>query len=504
LQASAHHVLSKRTPLRICLATSELTPLAKTGGLADVCSALSAYLHRAGHDVRVLLPRYSIIDSQGLDIVPVDYLQRIPMRIGEREGHFSIDTVQLPGSSLGIYLVRCPELYDRDGIYTSAADEYLRFILLSRAAIEMCQHMGFAPDVFHCHDWHTGLIPLYLKSTYAWDRLFANTRSVLTIHNIGYQGVFNASILSDLGLDGAHHMLHQDDLGLGRINFLKTGVLHAHLLTTVSPTYAREIQGEEYGMGLQDLLRSRSDTLVGILNGVDYREWNPETDPLIPARYSRTRLAGKGVCKRELMKDLGLAGGVSQPVIGMVTRLTAQKGIDLIRKVLPPLLQRRSFALAVLGSGEARYERFFSWLQENYSDRVCFYRGFNNKLAHWIEAGSDMFLMTSRFEPCGLNQMYSRIYGTVPIVRRTGGLADTVELWDPDTRKGSGVVFDHPTPDAVRWALETALDLYEDTPAWKELVKNAMDCDFSWDTQVPRYLDAYARARAGSRTEARS
>jgi starch synthase len=483
--------LSKKTPLKICLATSELTPLAKTGGLADVCSALAAYLHRAGHDVRVVLPRYSIIDSQGLDIVPVDYLQHIPMRIGAREGHFSIDTVQLPGTTLGIYLVRCPELYDRAGIYTAEADEYLRFVLLSRAAVEMCQHMGFAPDIFHCHDWHTSLIPLYLKTTYAWDRLFANARSVLTIHNIGYQGVFNASVLPDLYLDGAHHMLYQDDLGLGRINFLKTGILHAQLLTTVSPTYAREIQGEEYGMGLQELLRARGDTLVGILNGVDYREWNPETDPLIPARYSRTRLAGKGVCKRELMKDLALAGGASQPVIGMVTRLTAQKGIDLLQKVLPPLMQRRSFALAVLGSGEARYERFFAWLQDHYRDRVCFYRGFNNKLAHWIEAGSDMFLMPSRFEPCGLNQMYSLRYGTVPIVRETGGLADSVRLYDPRTREGDGIVFRDYHEAGLEWALNAALDLFQNEPIWHRIMQNGMAKDLSWERQGSRYVELF-------------
>jgi starch synthase len=288
-------------------------------------------------------------------------------------------------------------------------------------------------------------------------------------------------------------MLHQDDLGLGRINFLKTGVLHAHLLTTVSPTYAREIQGEEYGMGLQDLLRSRNDTLVGILNGVDYREWNPETDPLIPARYSRTRLAGKGVCKRELMKDLGLAGGVSQPVIGMVTRLTAQKGIDLIRKVLPPLLQRRSFALAVLGSGEARYERFFSWLQENYCDRVCFYRGFNNELAHRIEAGSDMFLMPSRFEPCGLNQMYSLRYGTVPIVRETGGLADSVRLYDPRTREGDGILFRDYNEAGLDWALNAALDLFQDQPVWHRIMQNGMAKDLSWERQGSVYVDLFRR-----------
>jgi starch synthase len=490
--------LAKKTPLKICLATSELSPLAKTGGLADVCAALSAFLQRDGHDVRVLLPRYSSIDESRLDIVPVDYLQQIPIQLGSRSGHYSIDTVHVPGSGVQIYLLRCPDLYDRPGIYTSGADEHLRFILLSRAAIEMCQHMGFAPDVFHCHDWHAALIPLYLKSRYAWDRLFANTRSVLTIHNIGYQGVVNASVLPDLGLDGAEHELHQEDLGLGRINFLKTGILHADLVTTVSPTYAREIQGDEYGMGLQDLLRARSESLVGVLNGVDYDEWNPRTDPLIPANYSRGKLTGKATCKLELMKDLELAGGVEQPLIGMVTRLTAQKGIDLIQKVLPPLLQKRSFALAVLGSGEPRYERFFNWLQQNHRDRVCFYRGFSNRLAHWIEAGSDMFLMPSRFEPCGLNQMYSLRYGTVPIVRETGGLADSVQLYDPVTRKGDGIVFRDYNEIGLDWAINAALDLFEDKLAWKAAMQNGMAKDLSWDRQAKIYVDLFRRLRGST------
>jgi starch synthase len=490
--------LAKRTPLRICLATSELSPLAKTGGLADVCAALSAFLHRDGHDVRVLLPRYSAIDESRLEIVPVDFLQRIPIRLGSRAGHYSIDTVQLPGSGAQVYLLHCPDLYDRPGIYTSGADEHLRFVLLSRAAIEMCQHMSFAPDIFHCHDWHTALIPLYLKSTYAWDRLFANTRSILTIHNIGYQGVVNSSVLPGLGLEAAEHELHQEDLLLGRINFLKTGILHADFLTTVSPTYAREIQGEEYGMGLQDLLRARSDTLVGILNGVDYDEWSPDTDPLIPANYSRTKLGGKTACKLELMTDLELAGGAEVPLIGMVTRLTAQKGIDLLQKVLPPLMHKRSFALAVLGSGEARYERFFSWLQERYRDRVAFYRGFNNRLAHWIEAGSDMFLMPSRFEPCGLNQMYSLRYGAVPIVRETGGLADSVQLYDPESRKGDGIVFRDYNEAGLEWAINAALDLYADRRTWQIVMRNGMAKDLSWKRQGKIYVDLFRRLNGGA------
>ncbi|MEX0708767.1 MAG: glycogen synthase GlgA [Woeseia sp.] len=483
---------AKRT-LKICLASAEVTPLAKTGGLADVAAALSAYLHQAGHDVRVLMPYYSSIDTSGLEIQPVDFLQRLPMRIAHREGHFSIDRTTLPGTDLPIYLLRCPELYDRPGIYTTDDDEHLRFILLSRAAIEMCQHMGFAPDIFHCHDWHTSLIPLYLKTGYAWDRLFAATRSVLTIHNIGYQGMFPAGILDDIGLSDHAGQFHQEDLAAGVINFLKTGVLHADVLTTVSPTYAREIQGSEYGMGLDDLLRQRSDTLFGILNGVDYDEWDPETDPLIPANFTARDLDGKLDCKRALMADLELGGYPARPLIGIVTRFASQKGIDLMERVLPALLKRRDFALAVLGSGEKRYERFFGQLQHHYRDRVCYYRGFNNKLAHWIEAGSDMFLMPSRYEPCGLNQMYSLKYGTVPIVRQTGGLADSVELVNPKAGTGTGIVFRDYNDEGLRWAIETALDLYEDKKTWRTIMKNGMARDFSWTKQGAQYVDLFRR-----------
>jgi starch synthase len=480
-------------PLKICLATAEFDPLAKTGGLADVCAALSVFFRDNGHEVRVLMPRYSPLDASSAEIVPVEHLQDLSLRFGPREIVYSIDTITLPRSSLPVYLLRCDEFYDRDTIYTTDADEHLRFTLLSRAAIEMCQRSGFAPDIFHCHDWHAALIPLFLKSIYAWDRLFSATRSVLTIHNIGYQGIFDAAVLGDLGLDLAAHDLHQEDLAQGRINFLKTGLLHADLLTTVSPTYAGEIQGEEQGMGMQDILRDRRESLVGILNGVDYAEWNPETDPLIPRNYSRGNLRGKQACKRELMQETGLTIDVSVPLIGMVTRLASQKGIDLIRTTMPGLLGERDFTLVVLGSGEPQYEQFFDELQGSFPGRVSFHRGYNNGLAHRIEAGSDLFLMPSHYEPCGLNQMYSLRYGTVPIVRRTGGLADSVDHYDPGTKSGDGVVFDDYTDAGLRGAMETALDLYEDKAAWKHIVQNGMARNFSWEQQGARYVELFRR-----------
>lgn len=437
------------------------------------------------------MPFYSSMDTSKIDIQPVAYLQNIAIQIGHRHGHFSIDTGVLPGTRLAIYLLRCPDLYDRDSIYTSGDDEHLRFILLSRAAIEMCQHMGFSPDIFHCHDWHTALIPLLLKSVYKWDGLFSNSRSVLTIHNIGYQGVFGAGILPDLGLGDKAGLLHQDDLNKGRINFLKTGVLHADFLTTVSPTYAMEIQSDEYGMGLQGLLRQRSDSLVGILNGVDYGEWNPAKDPLIPHSYNARSLKGKALCKAELQKELGLQIEPDRPLIGIVTRLTSQKGIDLIRNVLPVLLKRRDFSVAALGSGDEQYEQFFHWLQGQFQGRVCFYRGYSEKLAHRIEAASDIFLMPSLYEPCGLNQMYSLKYGTVPIVRETGGLADSVEQINPAARTGTGVVFRDYNETGLNWAINTALDLYQDKPLWRQIIRNGMAKDYSWNKQGELYVKLF-------------
>ena len=485
--------MANKKKLNICLATAEFAPLAKTGGLADVSAALSAYLHTAGHDVRVVMPFYSTLNRGELKFDPVDNFQNLTVSIGPWDVEYSIYRTVLPTSGLPVYLLRCPALYERDGLYTSGKDEHLRFLLLSRAAIELCQHMQFAPDIFHCHDWHTSLIPMYLKTNYSWDKLFAKTKSVLTIHNIGYQGMFPADILADMTLGPHVGHLHQDDLAKGVINFLKTGLLYADLLTTVSPTYAREIQGAEYGMGLDDILRNRSNALVGILNGVDDEEWNPETDKLIPRKYSVRNLAGKKFCKKELLKELGLDTNPERPVIGVVSRMADQKGFDLMQQALPALLSQRDFSLAILGSGDPNLEGFFDSLHRRIPDRVSYYRGFNNKLAHWIEAGADMFLMPSKYEPCGLNQMYSLKYGTVPIVRETGGLADSVQQVDAGEGSGTGILFRNYDETGLSWAVNTALDLYKDKPLWKNIMRNGMAMDFSWQQQGEQYVDIFRK-----------
>ena len=473
--------------LKICLAASELAPYAKTGGLADASAALAAYFSEQGHDLRLLMPMYASIDESALEISTVPELRGMEMQIGGQTIAYDIVRVSSEAFPTPIYMLKCPALFHGKSLY-GGYDEHVRFAVLSRASIEMCQRLKFAPDIFHVHDWHTALVPVYLKSVYGWDTLFENTRTVLTIHNIGYQGVFGNDVLADIGLESSTDMLDAEDLYYGRVNFMKAGVMHADLLTTVSPSYAREILDPEYGMGLEHVLRARHGSLVGILNGVDYGEWNPETDGLITANYSAANLAGKEENKKALLEEMGLEYEMERPLVGMVTRLTYQKGIELVQQVLPGLMRSRDFSLVALGSGEYEYEQFFEGLLKEFPGRVGFYRGFNNGLAHRIEAGSDLFMMPSRYEPCGLNQMYSLRYGTVPLVRATGGLADSVQHFDPKTGQGTGIVFHDFDPNGLKWAMNTALDLYANRHAWKQLVHNGMKADFSWTEQGAKYI----------------
>ncbi len=480
-------------PLKICFVAAEVAPFAKTGGLGDVSAALPRTLHRLGHDVRLFLPFYSRIDRQKHRILPVEFLRDIPLELGGRRYRFSVYTTEMPRSSLPLYLIHCPALFDRPEMYGGGVHEAIRFALLTRAAIECCQRMGVAVDVFHANDWHTALLPLYLKTHYQWDQLFARSKTVLSIHNIGYQGIFPASTVRALGLGEHAAKLHQADLDSGIVSFLKTGILYADVVTTVSPTHADEIRTPEYGMGLDGLLRKRSGTVLGILNGIDPEEWSPATDPLIPIQYSAEDLEGKAFCKLALMRDLGLDHHPTVPALGIVTRLVKQKGIDLLRQVLPSFVEKVDCRLAALGSGETEYEQFFAALQRRFPGRVCFYRGYNNELAHRIEAGCDLFLMPSLYEPCGLNQMYSLAYGTPPVVRKTGGLADAVQLFDRGRGEGNGFVFEHATADALGWALGYALDVWRDRPAWERLVQNGMRRDFSWEKQAGLYVELYRR-----------
>jgi starch synthase len=479
--------------LTVCLLASEAAPLSKTGGLADVSSALTKYLHSAGHDVKLFTPLYSAINRGKFPMQPVDGLQNMDIGVGTHSYVVSVMSTTLPGSTATIYLLDCPALFSRPTLYTTDPDEHLRFLAFTRAVFTCCQRLQWSPQILHCNDWHTAFAPLLLKALYDWDRLFAGTRSVLTIHNIGYQGVFASSAIEDLSLGPKNYLLHQDDLRAGRINPLRHGILYADAITTVSPTHAREICTDQYGMGLQDSLRARSAALVGILNGVDYAEWDPRHDHYLPKHFDADTLSVKAELKQQLMQRMGLTIEPRMPLAGIVSRLASQKGLDLMFDSLPAVLEWRDFGLIALGSGDPQYEKFLAELQQSFPDRVAFKRGYDDELAHWIEAACDMFLMPSQYEPCGLNQMYSLRYGTVPVVRKTGGLADSVEHYDPATGQGTGVVFNDYDSEALEWGINTALDWYGEPERWKRIVRNGMERDFSWERQGGLYVDLYKR-----------
>jgi starch synthase len=479
------------TPLKVCVLSSEIMPFAKTGGLADVTGALVRELAHLGHEIRAFMPLYAAVRRTHADTQPVLGLQDMGVTIGSRVYVFSVRAANAPDMGSATYFIDCPELFDRPSLYTTDPDEHRRFLLFTRAVIESCLRLGFAPDVFHCHDWHTAFLPLFLKTIYAPIPLFAASRSVLTIHNIGYQGAFPRAFIGDLGLSIFEQRLDAADLQSGIINPLKSGIKFADTVSTVSPTYAREITDTYLGMGMESTLRSRANPVVGILNGVDYREWDPGHDVHLTAHFSPDDLEGKLANKRQLLAANRLAVPPESPLVGVVTRLASQKGIDILIDSLPRVLDRRDFGLVVLGIGEERFTAFFESLARRFSGRVAFRSGLDESMAHWIEAGSDIFLMPSQYEPCGLNQMYSLRYGTIPIVRRTGGLADSVRHYDPATGHGTGCVFNDYDSSAVEWALGTTLDWFAQREVWRRLMHNAMLEDFSWDRQVPKYVELF-------------
>jgi starch synthase len=474
-------------PLDIAFVTSEMTPFMKTGGLADVAAALPRALARLGHHVTVFLPRYGRIafppgEFAGSVHVPVDATPR-SAGFYRRRLEEGVDVV----------FIEHPPFFDRPSAYGAHGDDYadnrLRFAFLARASLEYLRSRGQRPDVFHAHDWQAGLVPVYLKAFYWDDPALYRSPSLFTIHNLAYQGNFATDTLDVLGLPwhlGADHALGHN----GGISYMKGGIQFAEMVSTVSPQYAREIQGAEMGYGLDGTLRARSGDLVGILNGVDYGEWDPRVDPHIAARYSADDLAGKAACQRDLLQAVGLPQDPDLPVVGIISRLVEPKGLDIVVDAWHDLLQR-PMRMVVLGTGDPRLEQGFRALAERAPDRFAVRLTYDEALAHKIEAGADVFLMPSRFEPCGLTQMYSLRYGTVPVVRATGGLYDTVEPWDAATRRGTGFRFDHPDGTGLLWALDQALETMKDPQAWRTLMRNGMERDFSWDRSALAYVDAY-------------
>jgi starch synthase len=479
--------------LSVCAIASEVVPFAKSGGLADVASALSRQLTAGGHDVRLFVPFYSQMRRDRVNATRVESLRDLPIVTGRHEYRVDIWRATLPGSTTPVFLVESEPLYSRPRLYTADPDEHRRFLVLTRAALECCRRMDFRPHIVHSHDWHASFAPLWLRSNYKADPVFAGTRSVLTIHNIGYQGEFSGADVADLDLGSDLYLLHQDDLRAGRVNALKNGVLHADAITTVSPTYAREITTPQFGMGLEQALAARGNAVHGILNGVDYEEWDPRADKYLPLHFGPEDLRPKAELKRNFLLRQNLRPTHGRvPLFGIVSRLASQKGFDLLTDALPRLLDEHDVRLAVVGTGDPQYERFFSGLAERYRGRAWFFGGYDESLAHWVEGAADVFVMPSLYEPCGLNQMYSLRYGTVPIVRRTGGLADSVSHFDPATGQGTGIVFNDFDAPAMKWALDTAMDWYHQPALWDRLMRNGMRCDFSWQTQANEYLKLFA------------
>jgi starch synthase len=488
--------------MNIAFAASECVPFSKTGGLADVVGALPQALAGLGHSVSVYLPKYQ---QTRLDDAKV----LLPSVTIPFDDQYRFCAVLDGGKSSGVqfYFIDYPPFFAREALYGTPAGDYPdnaeRFALYSRAVLEASKILG-VPQIFHCHDWQSALVPILLRTSYADDPVFRGTATVFTIHNMGYQGLFPPDTLPLLMLPW--DLLAIDKMEFwGKVNFLKGALVFSDAITTVSRKYSQEIQTAEYGFGLDGVLRARAGSVSGILNGVDYGEWSPERDKLIVRQYSADNLEGKKECKYDLLRQFGLSEANAKvnmelPVVGIVSRFVAQKGFDLIAEIADDLA-RLPLTIIALGSGDKEYQDLFLKLSRQSPEKFAVKIAYDNALAHKIEAGADMFLMPSRYEPSGLNQMYSLKYGTVPIVRVTGGLDDSIEPWDPATGKGTGFKFTSYTGAALLASVQDALKAFKDKDAWKKLMLNAMKKDFSWMGSAKEYVRIYERLAPKSASE---
>ena len=481
--------------MKVAFVVSETFPFAKTGGLADVAGALPKALSRLGCDIKLFMPKYGIIDERKYQLKFIESFNT-PIRIAGNIRNTFLHKGFLPGTNVEVNFIDCPYYFNRGRIYTNDEDEDERFILFNKAVIEIIQKSGWFPDIIHCNDWQTGLLPHYIKANYSRDSKFSKTKTLFTIHNIGYQGIFkndtfykseiNKDIINKFDPDPA------DDF-----SFLKTGILFSDIINTVSQAYANEIISPEYGSGMEAILKKRKNKLYGIINGIDYSEWDPLTDENIPFHFGINNLNFKKRNKKYLLENFDLMYNEDIPLIGVVSRMVKQKGFDIVEKVSKELMNL-NLQWVILGSGENQYEDLFRSLTHTYPDKIANYIGYNNQLAHLIEAGSDMFLMPSHYEPCGLNQLYSLRYGTVPIVRKTGGLADTVKDWhelkDSGSESGTGFSFNSYSASALLTTVTRALDTFYNREIWKKIQINGMNKDFSWERSGKEYIKLYKKA----------
>jgi len=473
--------------VKIVFVASEGVPYSKTGGLADVVGALPKALASIGHEVEVILPRYR--KTKPGNIVATTRSLTIPLSAGFKFA--SVHQVEGAGG-VRTYLMDCPEFFDRDQLYMVGGKDYpdnaLRFAAFSMGALEFMKRSSKPPEVIHCHDWQTALVPAYLRSLYADDPFFEHTSVLFTIHNIAYQGLFPPDIMADISLDKSLFKIEGLEY-YGKVNLLKGGIVFSDAVSTVSQKYAQEIQTEEFGYGLEGVLRNRAESVQGILNGVDYQEWSPATDKLIPANYTPENLQGKEACKKALLEKMGAhQPALDRPVLGIVSRFVTQKGFDLIAKIANELMLKDLYIVA-LGTGEPEYEELFRSLAERFPEKFLVRVAYDNTLAHQIEAGADLFVMPSRYEPCGLNQIYSLKYGTVPVVRATGGLDDTITPFDGEN--GTGFKFSSYSAQALLGCIEQAIEAFRDKKAWLKLQQNCMKQDFSWTQSAKSYAALY-------------
>jgi len=487
--------------LNIFMLSAEATPYAKVGGLADVAGVLPRVLEKLGARVTLVLPAYKAVDLDRNGVRRQGALSGFAVPIGSKSVAVEVYQARMPQTEVDVYLVGGGGYFSRDGIYDDPAtreafpDSMQRFLFLMKAGLELLRRIeADPPDVIHCHDSHTAMVPGLLQTVYREEPFFAHAGTLLTIHNLAYQGIFPPDALAYAGMDRALFYPGSPYEYWGKVNFLKAGIATADLLNTVSETYAREIQSDrEYGYGLEGVLRLRSSDLSGIVNGIDYGEWNPETDTLIPARYSAADLSGKSRCKSELLRAFGLPPASERtPLLGMVSRLADQKGFDLIGEAIEEIA-RLELQLVILGTGQQKYHELLQDISNRFGGKIAVRFEFNNALAHLIEAGADMFLMPSRYEPCGLNQLFSLRYGTVPVVRETGGLSDTVSNYDIAADSGTGFSFREYSSAQMMIAIKRALMVYADPVTWQGIMRRGMAQDWSWEGSAARYIRLYRR-----------
>ena len=476
-------------PLRIIFITAEASPFAKVGGLADVAGSLPKSLRELGHDVRLIMPRYGRISNEVYHLEPVLDAFQVPLPSGDEPA--SLLQTELDGS-VPVYMVESEHYFGREAIY-GYPDDGERFIFFCRAALEAVRKLGWSPDIAHCNDWHTAIIPSMLKTTYDADPIFARTATVFTIHNLAYHGIFDQKILAMTGLGGGFLRPQIGDRS-DQIDLMSQGILYADVINTVSPTYAQEILTSEYGEGLDAVLKYRKARIFGILNGLDTEFFNPATDPHIAVQYDLDSLERKVENKLALQREGNLKEDANIPVVGIVSRLADQKGFDLLEPIIEPLLVETGLQLVLLGTGDQHYQDLFRRIGQRYSGQVAIALTFDVGLAQRIYAGADMFLMPSRYEPCGLGQMIAMRYGTIPVVRRTGGLADTVADYQPASGEGNGFVFQNYTSQACYTAIIRAIEAYRRPMEWRQLQRRGMLADLSWAASARRYVELYHKA----------